>query len=104
MVDSLSPAQALPLLLPYADVHKNPKVRGKAGSAVAAAVARMPPADVAAYGLPRLLQLAGKLVTGAGGGWGCHVHFASADTRLFWTVCELYGCPCCRRRQHARRA
>lgn len=65
MVDSLSPAAMLPLLLPYADVHKNPKVRGKAGAALAAAVARMPPADVAAAGLPRLLQLAGKLVTGA---------------------------------------
>ena len=64
MIASLSPLGSLPLLLPYADVHKNPKVRGKAGGAVAEAVARMPPADVAAFGLPRLLLVASKLVTG----------------------------------------
>ena len=61
MVDSLDPAQLLPLLIPYADIHKNPKVRGKASGAVAGAVGRMAPAELAAFGLPRLLQLAGKL-------------------------------------------
>lgn len=65
IIDSLNPAESLALLLPYAEQHKNPKVRGKAGGAAAAAVARMEPAAVAAYGLPRLLQAAGKLVTGA---------------------------------------
>lgn len=70
MVASLEPAQLLPLLLPYADSHKNPKVRGKAGPAVADAVARMAPASVAAFGLPRLLQAAGKLVTGEPRGRG----------------------------------
>jgi hypothetical protein len=63
MVDSLTPADSLALLLPYAEQHKNPKVRGKAGGAAAAAVARMDSAAVAAYGLPRLLQAASKLVT-----------------------------------------
>ncbi|KAI7837337.1 hypothetical protein COHA_008852 [Chlorella ohadii] len=63
IIDSLNPAESLALLLPYAEQHKNPKVRGKAGGAAAAAVARMEPAAVAAYGLPRLLQAAGKLVT-----------------------------------------
>ncbi len=65
IIDSLNPAESLALLLPYAEQHKNPKARGKAGGAAAAAVARMEPAAVAAYGLPRLLQAAGKLVTGA---------------------------------------
>ena len=74
--DSLAPAALLPLLLPYAEAHKNPKVRGKAGGAVAAAAARLDAAGVAAFGLPRLLQAASKLVTGAcgwvgGGGWCC---------------------------------
>ncbi len=69
MVASLAPAQLLPLLLPYADAHKNPKVRGKAGHVVADAAARMAHADVAAFGLPRLLQAAGKLVTGERQGW-----------------------------------
>ncbi|PSC76790.1 DNA-directed RNA polymerase I subunit 2 isoform X1 [Micractinium conductrix] len=63
MVASLAPGDLLPLLLPYAEVHKNPKVRGKAGGALAQAVSRMAPAELAAFGLPRLLQAAGKLVT-----------------------------------------
>jgi hypothetical protein len=65
MVASLPPANILGLLLPYADLHKNPKVRGKAGSAAAEAAARMAPAELAAFGLPRLLAVSGKLVTGA---------------------------------------
>lgn len=40
MTDSTEPQQMLGLLEPYAG-HKNPKVRGKAGGAVAAAVAQM---------------------------------------------------------------
>lgn len=60
MVAALSPLPLIDLLLPYASEHKNPKVRGKAGGALAASAARLPPA---ALDLPRLLPVAGKLVT-----------------------------------------
>lgn len=63
VVESLTPAELLPLLLPYADTHKNPRVRGKAGAALADSVARMRPADVLAFGHAALLKVAGKLVT-----------------------------------------
>jgi hypothetical protein len=63
LVESLTPAELLPLLLPYADTHKNPRVRGKAGTALADAVARMRPADVLAFGHAALLKVAGKMVT-----------------------------------------
>lgn len=82
LVDTLSPSRMLPLLLPYAEAHKNPKVRGKAGGALAAAVARMPPADVAAFGHARLLQAAAKLVTGER--WG---GAAARCSPLQWHAC-----------------
>lgn len=41
MADNLTPAKFCSLIQPYADAHKNPKVRGKAGVAMAASVARM---------------------------------------------------------------
>lgn len=84
MIDSLSPAESLGLLLPYAEQHKNPKVRGKAGGAAAAAVARLDAAGVAAYGLPRLLQAASKLVTGASGGGCAGIDIAAARCKLNW--------------------
>lgn len=37
----MTPEQFLALLTPYIELHKNPKVRGRAGGAAAAAVARM---------------------------------------------------------------
>lgn len=40
MAESTTPAKLLPLLMPYVD-HKNPKLRGQAGTAVAAAAVRM---------------------------------------------------------------
>lgn len=88
MVDSLSPAEGLALLLPYAEQHKNPKVRGKAGGAAAAAVARMDPAGVAAYGLPRLLQAASKLVTGARG-CHCFVFWCELPAMLLWRAAAV---------------
>ncbi|KAL4859361.1 DNA-directed RNA polymerase I subunit 2 [Chlorella vulgaris] len=63
MVASLTASEMLRMLLPYADTHKNPKVRGKAAGAVAEAVARMQPTDLLAFGHPQLLKVAGKLVT-----------------------------------------
>jgi hypothetical protein len=63
MVASLAASEMLRMLLPYADTHKNPKVRGKAAGAVAEAVARMRPTDLLAFGHPQLLKVAGKLVT-----------------------------------------
>ena len=41
MAGSLAPVAFLGLVLPYLEQHKNPKVRGKAAGAAAAAAARM---------------------------------------------------------------
>ncbi|GAB4822816.1 hypothetical protein N2152v2_009862 [Parachlorella kessleri] len=62
MVEHTTPGKFLDLLLPYLD-HKNPKLRGKAGGAATLTVARMQPAEMAGFGMLRLLQMAGKLIT-----------------------------------------
>lgn len=41
VAESLGPAEALELLLPYAEQHKNPKVRGRAAGPAAVALASM---------------------------------------------------------------
>lgn len=62
LAQSLSAAQALPMLLPYCE-HKNPKVRGRAAGAAEAAAARLDAAALAAIGLPELLRPAARLLT-----------------------------------------
>lgn len=62
MVSSCSPAPIVAMLLPYVE-HKNPKVRGRTCTAIALAAGKLTPASTFDFGMPKLLTVAGKLLT-----------------------------------------
>ena len=51
------------LLIAYASQHKNPKVRGKAGTMLATVTERMPTGEWKTVGIPALLKAAAVLIT-----------------------------------------
>jgi len=63
MTRYFSTIKLVPLLIPYASVHKNPKVRGKAASILSEVTQRMTIQEADEIGIPRLLKTAASLVT-----------------------------------------
>lgn len=62
MAENLPPVGFLTLLIPYTE-HKNPKVRGKTATVVAACVERLSPSDIHAFGFKVMLTTTSKLIT-----------------------------------------
>lgn len=62
MAEQLKPSLFLPLILPYTE-HKNPKVRGKAASILAASVTKLSPMQAVDLGLDVLLRAASRLLS-----------------------------------------